>query len=374
MKILHCPTDVGGHPWGLSRAEREIGLDSRTMVFKTSRFRMGTDIDLDLDSVLFPVRLWTRWKFFRAALAEYDVFHFNFGTSILDARWLGLHHLDLPVLRRARKAVVVTYQGCDARMKLASRRMFETTACHECTNTRCNGLLDRLRGARIAKVQRFAQRHFVLNPDLIHHAPQATFLPYAALDPREWMPLPPSPAGGTLRVVHSPTDRSIKGTHYVVEAVERLQREGLPLELVLVEGKTREEARRIYEAGDIFVDQVLVGWYGGFAVEAMALARPVLCYIRESDLRFVPPAMAADLPVVRTTPATLADDLRRLALDPALRAEFGARGRAFVETHHDPRTIATAMARVYAEALAEVRGKRPGASLTTAGAGASRLK
>ena len=25
MRVLHCPTDTGGHAWGLSRAERALG-------------------------------------------------------------------------------------------------------------------------------------------------------------------------------------------------------------------------------------------------------------------------------------------------------------------------------------------------------------
>ena len=49
------------------------------------------------------------------------------------------------------------------------------------------------------------------------------------------------------------------------------------------------------------MDQLFAGWYGGVAVEAMALGKPVLAYIRDEDLKFVPSKMASDLPIVRAT-------------------------------------------------------------------------
>src|SRR5690242_3548815 len=39
LRVLHCPTDVGGHPSGLARAERELGLDSHVVAFEDSPFR-----------------------------------------------------------------------------------------------------------------------------------------------------------------------------------------------------------------------------------------------------------------------------------------------------------------------------------------------
>jgi hypothetical protein len=41
---------------------------------------------------------------------------------------------------------------------------------------------------------------------------------------------------------------------------------------------------------------LFAGWYGGLAVELMALGKPVLAYIREEDLSFVDPQMRYELP------------------------------------------------------------------------------
>ena len=105
--------------------------------------------------------------------------------------------------------------------------------------------------------------------------------------------------------MHAPSHRGVKGTERVVEAVEQLRGEGIPLELELVEGRPHAEARKAYERADILVDQLLVGWYGAVAVELMALGRPVVCFMDEEPARrHAPPellARAADRPRDRST-------------------------------------------------------------------------
>jgi glycosyltransferase involved in cell wall biosynthesis len=184
-----------------------------------------------------------------------------------------------------------------------------------------------------------ADRVFYLNPDLRQWLPGARFLPYASVDPMELEPVP-APEGEELVVAHAPTDRDVKGTAYVVEAVEALRGEKVSIRLDLIEGVTRAQVLERLRAADIVVDQILMGWYGALAVEAMALGRPVLSHIREEEPEDNP--FGARLPVVRTTAATLTDDLRALASDRQRRRQLAAAGRSFVEEHHDPRRIARA--------------------------------
>ena len=42
VAILHAPADVGGNAYGLSRAERELGLDSDVAVFSPGPSATGT--------------------------------------------------------------------------------------------------------------------------------------------------------------------------------------------------------------------------------------------------------------------------------------------------------------------------------------------
>jgi hypothetical protein len=136
----------------------------------------------------------------------------------------------------------------------------------------------------------------------------------------------------------------------IVEAVESL-RQRLPLEFLIVKGIPHAEALQLYRQADLVIDQVLAGWYGGFAVEAMAMGKPVACYIREADLPHVPEMMRAELPLLRLTPETIEADL---ALALARRAEWptwGQQARAFVLRWHHPRRLATAMVQAYRDPL-----------------------
>jgi glycosyltransferase involved in cell wall biosynthesis len=325
-RILHAPTDVGGHAFQLSRAERELGLESDVVVFGPSKFGYGADITVGLEGASGPRRLARRLRFLRAAARRYDVFHFNFGQPLIAIRRGGRVLTELPLLKRLGKTVLVTFQGCDVR---PYERCF-------CGRESCRAETA-WREPNASAMSRHADRVFFLNPDLREWLPGGRFLPYANVDVRSVRPQP-LPEGDELVVAHAPTNRAVKGTAHLVEAVDNLRREGLPLRLDLLEGIPRDEVLDRLASADLVVDQLLLGWFGGFAVEAMALGRPVLSFIREDEPADNP--FGDELPIVRTTTATLAQDLRALVHDADRRREAGAAGASFVERHHDPRRVA----------------------------------
>ncbi len=339
MRVLHCPTETGGNAWGLSRAERALGIESDVMVRRSNRQGYPNDFDLRLREGAWPGRIARLGGFFLKALREYDVFHFNWGMTIADYWFWDVNYLELPLLKKMGKRIVMTFQGCDARMKMESRERFATSACAECEVAWCTPRLDGIRRKRIKKISAYADQVFALNPDLLHYLPGAEFLPYASVNPAEWVGEGGGSGAGPVRVLHLPTERSIKGTKYVEQACAQLRSEGLAVELTLAENVPHAKVKDLIAGADLIVDQLLIGWYGAFAVEAMALRKPVLCYLRDEDVkRFVP--FRDRIPIVRTTKETLAGDLRTLLRDRARWPELGAAGRRFVEECHDPLNIA----------------------------------
>jgi glycosyltransferase involved in cell wall biosynthesis len=326
-RILHAPADVGGHAAGLAAAERALGLHSDVAVFNAGPYGYTADFAFDLAGRPAWRRLGTRAGFMLRAVRDYDVIHFNFGQSLITLRAAGHVLNELPLLRRAGVTILVTFQGCDVRPQ----------ACCHCTQAHCRAE-DPYRGPNAARFLRYAHRCFHLNPDLRRWLPGSRFLPYASVDVAALRPSPAAASAGTIRVAHAPSNRETKGTAHVIAAVERLRGEGVAIELDLIEGVRREQVLDRVRAADVVVDQLLIGWYGGFAVEAMALAKPVLCHIEEAGPLDNP--FGAELPIVRTTPATLADRLRELVADAQLRAQLGTAARAFSERHHDPVSVA----------------------------------
>lgn len=327
VRILHAPADVGGHAAGLARAERALGLHSDVAVFAAGPYGYEADLSFDLEGRPLWRRLGTRTAFLARAVRRYDVIHFNFGQSLLAWRVAGRVLNELPLLKGAGVTILVTFQGCDVRPQ---------ARCH-CTQAHCRAE-DPYRAPNAARFLRYADRSFHLNPDLREWLPGSRFLPYAALDVRAVTPRAPPAPREVVRVAHAPSNREVKGTSHVIAAVEQLRADGLAVELDLIEAVPRQVVLDRVAHADVVVDQLLIGWYGGFAVEAMALAKPVLCHIREDAPQDNP--FGSELPIVRATPQTLGERLRTLVLDAGLRQRLGAEGRRFAERRHDPLAIA----------------------------------
>jgi glycosyltransferase involved in cell wall biosynthesis len=371
LRVLHVPELVGGHPGQLAIAEREIGLRSRCVSFWRHPFGYPCDEVLSEARKHGPAMELKRLRLMWRALREFDVVHFNFGTPLSPQPLDGgprsaalvrrlynayaslVEFRDLPLLKLAGKAVFVTYQGDDARQGAFCREHFSVSPIEEVDPAYYSPESDARKQHGIRTFDRYADGIFALNPDLLHVLPpRARFLPYAHIDPRNWRPTRAAAASSRQLVVHAPSHRGVKGTRFVLDAVSRLRSEGVEFDFMLIEGMPNDEARRVYEKADVLVDQLLLGWYGGIAVEAMALGKPVVCYIREEDLRFLEPEMRAQLPVIRAEPVTIYDVLKGCLTTQRLRlAEIGARGRAYVERWHDPIAIARILRREYEAAV-----------------------
>jgi glycosyltransferase involved in cell wall biosynthesis len=361
LRVVHLPAAVGGHAPMLAEAERRIGLDSRAIVLESPQAGYGVDRVLAPPGTGRLRREWRRWRLLAELLQNADVVHFNFGRplsplayprSVVGPRvgnrvWNAyaalLQFADVRLLRRRGKAVFVTYQGDDVRPGALADASLADLYDPE---------LDRRKAEWAERFARDANRVYALNPDLLRVLPDtAEFLPYASVDLDAWRPVE-SHGNARPLVVHAPSDRRVKGTDALIAAVERVRARGVDVEFELVEGVSRDVARPVYERADIFVDQLLLGWYGGAAVELMALGKPVVAHVAADDLARVPAELRDGLPIVPamvdTVEAVLLEllTIRRRELLP-----LGARGRAFVERWHDPVAIARRLEADYRDAL-----------------------
>ncbi|MEI8394534.1 MAG: hypothetical protein WCF85_07355 [Rhodospirillaceae bacterium] len=346
MKVLHLPTIIGGNSWSLSQGERRLGWSSEVLNAGINPFGYSTDIDLGLDD---RSGRWHRLARTASAFMElrtrYDVFHFNGGISLMHAPRFGLPLLELPFYP-ARSKLFVTFQGCDARQKFPTMQRTPVAACHDpaCYGGACNsGARDRQRRGIIEKFARHVEHFWAVNPDLLNFLPEgvSSFLPYAVLvkDENDY---PPS-RDDVLRIAHAPTNRVAKGSQAILAAIDRLSaRYPGKVELILIEGKSHEEALQLYQHADLVIDQILIGWYGAFAVEAMMLGKPVIARIDDNDLHFLPPEFARALSgaVISAEPSTIDAVLAEWATDKDRLVEQGRRARAFARRWHSPEAVA----------------------------------
>ncbi len=374
LKVLHCPTGIGGHPQELARAERAVGLLSHSVTFEQNYLNYPSDEILFKKTDPEYIRQLKRWTLLIRALFNYDVIHFNFGQTILPAPvpthrlanhnypgiikslynlYAGFFELkDLIWLKKTGKIIAVTFQGDDARQGDYCLNNFNITHAKEVDPSYYTTETDTWKRKRIKLFNKYADIIYSLNPDLLHVLPErAQFIPYSNVDPHSIQFLNKNLNALPL-VCHAPTNRQVKGTCYILDAVSKLKKEGVAFDFTLVEDMSNAEAKKIYSKADLLVDQLLAGWYGGVSVEAMAMGKPVICYIRESDLKFISKPMREDIPIINANPNTIYEVLKSyLTVRKQELLGIGERSRIYVEKWHDPLKIATIIKTDYEKAL-----------------------
>lgn len=346
MKVLHLPTEVGGNAWGLAQAERRLGFDSSVLVAKSGWFGYPADIKLGLERTnsIF-VKLYKLTQAFFNARNDYDILHFNFGSTLFHSLSRDINLFDLPFYSENQR-IFATYNGCDARQKdrVVVNRLFAPCFNEKCSNGMCNdGSIDQARRNSIYKMSQYAKHIWALNPDLLDFLPESisSFLPYT-VNPPFLTPKLPS-LSGKLKIVHAPTNRIIKGTEEILDALRLLKSShGDCFEIILVEGKSITEALKIYQQADLIIDQLLIGWYGGIAVESMLLAKPVVCYINSSDLARVPVNMATQLAstVINANTSNIYDALVWCVENRRPLRELGKNSVDYANKWHSPSYVA----------------------------------
>lgn len=266
---------------------------------------------------------------------SFGVFQFYFGESLFAGTLA-----DLPVLRDQGKKVFMYFCGCDIRDAKQVIGQHRWNVCSQCWPALCS----RNRRRALAMALAHADGIFVSTPDLLEFVPGSLMVPQA-VDinraselRRRWAAEETSGrhASAPVRIVHSPTNRALKGSDYLIAAVEKLRSTGHNIELDLIEGLSHEDAlRRIYHA-DIGVDQLVCGAHGTVSVEMMALGKPVICFIRPDLRRHYP----IDLPIVSADPDCLSVVLTELVEDRQRRVDLGEAGIAYVARHHSSSVIA----------------------------------
>lgn len=270
-----------------------------------------------------------KFRFFSLpAILTADIMDLHFARSYLRRR-------DLPILKRMGKKIVFHCHGCDVRY-YEEGMDFPLNACHHCYAERNASK----KKQALDHIRRYADAFVVTTPDLLRFVPEAVYIP-AGLQIEELKVAPQQGHRGPIRIVHACSDPLIKGTKYIEDALKPLIKPG-KVTLSVVQNAPREEVLRIARKADVAIDQMLIGWYGLFAQEMMALGKPVVCYINRELVSW-----QRELPIIQADPTSLGSVVEQLIADEGLRRDKGAEGRRFVERVHSSRVVAEQLIDLY---------------------------
>ena len=306
LRVVHCPVNFAGIGWTNVQALRRKGVDARLVVFNTQPAHPEADENLHLPRGPAWRRQAVQLRALAKLLPSTDVFHFYFGLTLVPKR------IQFPILKAVRKKSVFHFVGSDIRGKSPEELAYG----------------------------RLADAQIVGSYDAARWIPEAEVVP-PGIDLSAIEPVPPR-ADGPVRVAHAALSRRRKGTELVVAACDELG-----LELDVIENVRHDEVGLRLARADIVVDQLNSGWYGLFAIEAMAHAKPVVGYIHDEAATRTAAAFGVEVPILRTTKETLATDLRTLAGSDEERRLRGAAGRAYVKRVHDADRMADRLIDIY---------------------------
>lgn len=281
-----------------------------------------------------PIFVWSLLKF--------DIFEFPFYGGLLYQSHL--RKLELIFLKICAKKIVVFAYGSDAYLPSRIRKFGKYNAVMDFTSE-TPVQPEKIIADNIYRAQKYADV-LIAGADIVYLGPKAIMLPIA-IDLDRWSYIPPR-RKKTVTLVHSTNHQIYKGTRFILKVFDNLKKEGYPVDLLLIEGKTVEECYKIYKKGDIFVPDVITGWYGSTQIEAMSLGRPVVSYQKEI---FKPyhHYYAKDCPIINANPDNLKRVFIKLVGDYNLRREIGHRGIEYVHKYHSLEFVGELRGIIYRE-------------------------
>src|SRR5207245_7800416 len=136
-----------------------------------------------------------------------------------------------------------------------------------------------------------------------------------------------------------------KGTHYLIEAVDKLRVDGFQIELIQVQNVPNTEVIEMFKSCDLIADQFIAGFHGYAALEGMALGKPALCYLRNASMAIDP----QNCPIVNVCTDTLYDTLKRCLEGRIDLVALGRRSRSYVECYYSLEAVAIRLGHLYLE-------------------------
>jgi glycosyltransferase involved in cell wall biosynthesis len=325
MRILHLPTEIAGQAGITAKAQRSLGHHAYNLAYPHP---FGYPIDISIKK--FSNR-WinglNRLKVFAEIAEEYDVYHYHFGATLLPGM------LDVSYLKLRNKRFLVEFWGSDVRLPdlEAQRNPYFVNQYEELEKK------NRKRMATWAELTEgevifsdhtfniFLEQYF----DKIHIIGQR-------IDLETYIASYPDPESKKPRVIHAPSQKAIKGTVYVEKAVENLKKKGLDFDYIRVENLNHSKAIELYRTADLIIDQLCAGTHGIFACEAMALGKPVICYILPELVSGYPKGF----PIINANPDTIESVLEEWIQKPYELYILGKNSRKYVEKVHDSKVVA----------------------------------
>ena len=338
LRVFHGFSNYGTQAGLFAMELRKSGIDAIS-VTTYDRFKRQTDVELLHGGSLFAKLFKHSWNWIRLGFwfFKYNTFHFYFGSTLVSGQW------DLPLYRLFNKKLVFEYLGSDVMDYATVVERYNLSKTHRFA--RNSSKVESYKKKRVLLHRQYADVQLVCAPCYVEYVPGSKVLPLGVDLTR--FGFREKDFGGTLIIMHAPTDMEFKGSAYILAALETLKAEGYPIEINLVRDVTHTELISEYQRSHIFIDQISIGWYGTASIEAMATGCPTACFIDSRYLQYID--FANQIPIVNVTREQVLDTIRELISDREKLKRLSLDSRTFVEDVHDIKEVTKHLTQIYHE-------------------------
>ena len=338
----------------LVQCDRLLGLRSESLVFTTYHITRNFDINLSkVQSWILKrhpqlYQSFTKVVFY-FALLRYDVFHYFCDRGLLPSEQrIGINPIELAILKKAGKVLYTYTYGADVRVRNITLALGRYNICRECPEPGRFCVCEaEPASTNVDNIAEHATAMLAMG-DMLAYVPNALNMHYWPIDlsrihyvgVREgW--------GRPLKIAHVPNHPYFKGTRFLEAVVAQLQMEGFDIEILRINGRPNHEVLRLLADADIVADQFISGFHGYTTLEAMALGKPVLCYLRGPEMVI----NSRECPIINVDPDNLYNILQRCARQEIDLPDLGRRGRDYIERFYSVAAVAERLRTLYLETM-----------------------
>lgn len=274
-------------------------------------------------------------------ILRYDYFIFLQGSTLLS------NFKDVKLLRKSGKKVSVIFAGCDVRVpEIVSK--YKWNPCRNCPESYQNFVGCKF-PEKYEKLKELKKNfEIIFSPDecagYFEEKYHTYYFPVKDLNFSTLESPNNTSRKEVIRIIHAPTNEDYKGSKHIYKAIELLKKK-YKFEYLSVQNLSKEELVQEILKCDLVIDQLIGGFYGILAVEAMLLQKPVVCYIRDDIWNKI----EKDCPIYNANPDNLEKILEEILTKPELLNERGKKSRQYALEYHSPKRIAENMLEIFNE-------------------------
>ncbi|MCX7878064.1 MAG: glycosyltransferase [Ignavibacteria bacterium] len=358
-KVLHiAPENTAGVPYNLTRMQKSFGLESRLITFYKIPYDFPEDICLKIP--LSRSKLAMKWRDYKKRKlhqrienenTDYWTYlpYFSYRNSVeqlfmkvREKRHSGKFEKALEELNAESFDIIHFDGGIDfysdcrtaIRFKKAGKKIIN---CYFGDDLRTRGI--------VKKMDELSDLNLTFEYDHTLRHPDINFLFFPFEDSKlEYIPDEEYFGKGMIRIIHSPTDRYVKGTYEIIEAIEKVKR-SRDIEFLLIENTPRNELLKIKRTCHIAIDQI--GNRGGTgyginSLENLSLGIPTITDMNCGMAEWLP-----ENPFLVANKDNLADVIISLLDDESLLRGLRSKSRLWVEKYHSYQSVFSRLRQYY---------------------------